>query len=55
LRAGIVKDPGEYPWSSYRAYGYGREDGLTDRHDIYEAMGKDQSQRLTWPSCHRRA
>jgi putative transposase len=45
LRAGIVKDPGEYPWSSYRAYGYGREDGLTDRHDIYEAMGKGQSQR----------
>ncbi len=45
LRAGIVKDPREYPWSSYRVYGYGKEDGLTDRHEIYEAMGKDQPQR----------
>jgi len=29
LRAGIVKDPGEYRWSSYRVYGYGR--GWTNR------------------------
>jgi putative transposase len=45
LRAGIVKDPREYPWSSYRVYVYGKEDGLTDRHEVYEAMGKDQTQR----------
>ena len=45
LRAGIVKDPMEYPWSSYRVYGYGKKDGLTDRHEIYESMWKDQSQR----------
>ncbi len=45
LRAGIVKDPKEYPWSSYRVYGYGKSDGLTDRHEIYEGMWKDQSQR----------
>src|SRR4030042_191798 len=45
LRAGIVKDPGEYRWSSYRVYGYGKEDGLTGRDDIYEALGKDPSQR----------
>jgi len=45
LRAGIIKDPREYPWSSYRVYGYGKEDGLTDRHEIYEGMGKDQTQR----------
>jgi len=47
LRAGVVKDPREYPWSSYRVYGYGKGDGLTDRHDLYEVMGKSppQSQR----------
>lgn len=45
LKAGIVKDPREYLWSSYRVYGYGKEDALTDRHDLYEAMGKDPSQR----------
>jgi putative transposase len=27
LRAGIVKDLREYPWSSYRVYGYGKGDG----------------------------
>jgi putative transposase len=45
VRAGIVKDAREYLWSSYRVYGYGKEDGLTDRHDIYESMGKNQTQR----------
>lgn len=45
LRAGLVKDPMEYPWSSYKIYGYGKRDELTDRHDLYEAMGKGPSQR----------
>jgi putative transposase len=45
LRARIVNDPREYPWSSYRAYGYGEEDRLTDTHDLYEVMGKDGPQR----------
>ena len=45
LRAGAVKDPRQYPWSSYRVYGYGKGDGLTDRDDLYEDMGKGPSQR----------
>jgi putative transposase len=45
LRAQLVRDPREYPWSSYRVYAFGTEDGLTDRHAIYEAMGKDPSRR----------
>ena len=45
LRAGLVKDPGEYAWSSYRVYAYGEEDGLTDRHEIYDVMGKEPSRR----------
>jgi hypothetical protein len=27
------------------AYGYGKGDGLTDRHNLYEVMGKGPSQR----------
>jgi putative transposase len=45
LRAGRVKDVKEYRWSSFRVYGYGKEDGITDRHDLYEAMGGERSQR----------
>jgi putative transposase len=45
LRAGIVKDLREYPWSSYRVYGYGKGDGLPERYDLYEVMGKAPAQR----------
>jgi putative transposase len=45
LRARLVKDPEEYPWSSYRVYAYGKADGLTDRHEIYDAMGKESGTR----------
>ena len=45
LRARLVKDPKEYRWSSYRVYAYGKADGVTDRHAIYEAMGKDDRTR----------
>jgi putative transposase len=41
LRAGMVKDLKEYPWSSYRVYAYGKADGVTDRHEIYDAMGRE--------------
>lgn len=45
LRAGLVKDLKGYPWSSYRVYAYGRQDGITDRHEIYEALGKEPIRR----------
>ncbi|MBM4276532.1 MAG: transposase [Deltaproteobacteria bacterium] len=45
LRARLVKDPREYPWSSYRVYAYGKADGVTDRHATYEAMGKEDRAR----------
>lgn len=45
LRAGIVKDIGRYPWSSYRVYSSGKTDGLTDLHVLYEAMGSEEKQR----------
>jgi hypothetical protein len=36
----MVKDLKEYPWSSYRVYAYGKADGVTDRHENYDAMGE---------------
>ena len=45
LRVGIVNDLRKYRWSSFGVYGYGEEDGLTDRHEIYENMGKDPFRR----------
>lgn len=45
LRARLVKDPKEYRWSSYRVYAYGKADGVTDRHAIYDVMGKDDRSR----------
>jgi putative transposase len=41
VRAGLVQDPRDYDWSSYRVYAYGDEDGLTDIHELYELLGKD--------------
>jgi putative transposase len=41
LRAGLVKDPKEYPWSHYRVYAHGKADGVTDRHEVYDAMGRE--------------
>jgi putative transposase len=45
LRAGMVEDLKEYLWSSYRIYAYGKVDGITDGHEIYEAMGKENRAR----------
>ena len=35
----------DYPWSSYRVYAHGKEDGITDRHEIYESMGRELTER----------
>ena len=45
LRAGMVKDLKEYAWSSYRVHAYGKADGVTDRHEIYDGMGKESGAR----------
>ncbi|AXQ31163.1 transposase [Solimonas sp. K1W22B-7] len=45
VRAGIVKRPGDYPWSSYGANAHGREDALTQAHDVYEALGRSAEAR----------
>jgi len=39
VRAGMVKHPGEYRWSSYRCNALGRQDGLITPHPLYEQLG----------------
>lgn len=45
VRAGMVKDPGEYPWSSYAANATGRNDGRLVPHAEYLALGSDDERR----------
>jgi putative transposase len=39
VRAGIVKDPAQYPWSSYRHNALGLADPLLVAHDCYQRLG----------------
>jgi putative transposase len=39
VRAGMVRDPGEYPWTSYRANALGCSDPLVTAHAGYLALG----------------
>jgi len=45
VRAGLVEDPGEHPWSSYRFYAYGEQDSLVAPSPLYEGFGKSQGER----------
>lgn len=39
VRAGMVSDPGQYPWSSYRANGLGQSNARLTPHPLYLALG----------------
>jgi putative transposase len=45
VRAGIVKDPGDYRWSSYRSHGFGVRAGLWSPHCLYLGLAKKEKQR----------
>ena len=45
VRAGMVKDPKDYPWSSYKANAYGKKDDLIDKHIIYDKLSTDDTVR----------
>ena len=45
VRAGMVRYPGHYRWSSYRCNAEGREDALVQPHPLYFSMGKNQGER----------
>ncbi|WP_353251503.1 hypothetical protein [Salinisphaera sp. PC39] len=40
VRAGMVSDPADYPWSSYRANALGIDSELRTPHEIYCALGE---------------
>jgi putative transposase len=44
VRAKIVEDPKDYPWSSYRVHGYGKGDVLVDEHPVYLRLSEDEGE-----------
>ena len=48
VRADMVRDPGAYPWSSYRANGLGASDPLLSPHSLYLELGNS-------PECRQAA
>lgn len=45
VRAGMVADPGNYAWSSYRANAYGREDPTVTPHLVYTGLAAHEMDR----------
>ena len=45
VRAGMVADPGQYRWSSYRANGLGQTNSHLTAHPLYLALATDAAQR----------
>jgi putative transposase len=39
IRAGMVKDPADYHWSSYRAHAFGIKPSMWAPHPLYEELG----------------
>lgn len=53
VRAGIVKEPKEYLWSSYRVNAYGKVDDLVDKHIIFNEHSADELARKEYRSFVR--
>jgi REP-associated tyrosine transposase len=45
VRAGMVANPAEYPWSSHRQNARGAPAGMLTPHPLYEGLGKDPDNR----------
>lgn len=45
VRAGMVGDPADYPWSSYHCNALGRDNALVEPHDEYRRLAKDDESR----------
>ena len=53
VRAGIVRRPADYPWSSYHANALGEPDSLVTPHELYSALGMEAStRRAAYRSIH---
>ena len=51
VRAGMVDAPRDYPWSSYRHNAHGQPDGLSQPHDVYQRLGRDNGSRQGQYRC----
>ncbi len=45
VRAGLVSDPADYVWSSYRANAFGKQVRMWSPHDEYLSLGKSREER----------
>ena len=45
VRAGMVAQPGDYRWSSYRANALGEDAGFLRQHPVYLALGRTPAER----------
>ena len=45
VRALMVKDPGQYAWSSFRHNAFGNPDSLVTRHSTYQSLGDTPKRR----------
>ena len=45
VRAGMVRDPAEYRWSSYRHHALGESNGMIRDHELFLALGEDAAER----------
>jgi len=45
VRAKMVEDPKDYPWSSYRVYAYGKRNVLVDEDPVYFQLSEDEGER----------
>ena len=45
VRAGMVKDPGDYRWSSFRTHAHGIKARLWSPHSLYLELGRSNEQR----------
>lgn len=54
VRADMVRHPGDYPWSSYRANGNGRFDKLVTAHEQYRRLGHtDEARQAAYRALFR--
>ena len=45
VRAGLVGDPGSYPWSSHGYYAAGRPNRFISEHPVYRSLGATEAER----------
>jgi putative transposase len=56
VRAGMVADPADYSWSSYRFNALGQADDLVTPHDEYHRLGNDDNEhRLAYRALFNQA